>query len=68
MTLPIYYMPIKSRYCRVNFKHLQVLINLPKHHNDPFDRLIIAQSIAENMVILTKDDKFSLYATDVNWE
>ena len=52
----------------VNFGHLQHLLILPKYHNDPFERLIIAQSIAEDLDILTKDDKFNLYKVVINWE
>lgn len=41
--------------------HYQVLENLPQYHSDPFDRMIIAQAIAENLVIMTQDKKFKLY-------
>ncbi len=34
---------------------------LPNHHNDPFDRVIIAQAICESMKIITRDRKFELY-------
>lgn len=45
----------------LRLSHIQKLESLPMHHKDPFDRLIIAQSIAENMKILTADRLFSLY-------
>ncbi len=45
----------------IEFKHFSHLLNLPIHHNDPFDRIIICQSIIENISIITYDDKFSLY-------
>jgi PIN domain nuclease of toxin-antitoxin system len=41
--------------------HYQILENLPQYHNDPFDRMIIAQAIAEHLVIITQDEKFILY-------
>ena len=41
-------LPIKSA-------HLDELSNLPPIHNDPFDRLIIAQAMIENLIIITKD-------------
>jgi PIN domain nuclease of toxin-antitoxin system len=41
--------------------HYQILENLPQYHNDPFDRMIIAQAIAEHLVIITQDEKFRLY-------
>ena len=34
---------------------------LPKHHEDPFDRMLIAQANAENMVLLTGDRIFEKY-------
>jgi PIN domain nuclease of toxin-antitoxin system len=33
----------------INYQHLIVLSKLPKHHSDPFDRLIFSQAIAENL-------------------
>ena len=47
--------------------HLNQLKNLPKIHNDPFDRLIICQSIAENIPILTHDGKIPLYPVKTAW-
>ena len=41
--------------------HAYFLFDLPLHHGDPFDRQIIAQSIAEKIPIITSDEKFSLY-------
>jgi len=36
--------------------------SLPFHHKDPFDRLLIAQSIEENLTIVTADSQFSAYS------
>lgn len=41
--------------------HLQRLAELPLHHRDPFDHLLIAQSIAENATFMTEDQHASLY-------
>jgi PIN domain nuclease of toxin-antitoxin system len=46
-------------------EHLDVLASLPLHHRDPFDRLLIAQGIAEKMPILTDDRAFQRYAVQV---
>lgn len=48
-------------------KHLDELANLPFHHKDPFDRLIIAQSLAEKMTLVTKDIAFESYPIDLLW-
>ena len=34
---------------------------LPYHHRDPFDRMLIAQAIQRNMPIMSDDGKFSSY-------
>ena len=47
--------------------HLNKLWNLPKIHRDPFDRLIICQSLAENIPILTHDEKIPLYPVKTVW-
>lgn len=41
--------------------------HLESHHNDPFDRLLIAQSQIRNLPIITADKKFSLYDVNVIW-
>ena len=46
-------------------KHLSLLIKLPFHHRDPFDRLIIAQGISENLPILSSDASFKQYQIEV---
>lgn len=35
--------------------------DLPYHHKDPFDRMLIAQSIASKVTLMTDDSKFTLY-------
>ena len=49
-------------------KHLIQLSTLPMYHNDPFDRLIIAQAKSENMPVVTSDDKFSEYSITRIWK
>jgi len=44
-----------------NINHLKALEILPFHHDDPFDRFIIAQAISENFLIISKDSNFDLY-------
>lgn len=41
--------------------HAFYLFELPLHHNDPFDRQIIAQGLSEKIAIVTPDEKFSFY-------
>jgi PIN domain nuclease of toxin-antitoxin system len=51
----------------IGYTHLQALEALPLHHRDPFDRLLIAQSIAEDMPVATNDDAFALYGVKTLW-
>ena len=37
------------------------LSQLPIHHNDPFDRLLLSQSTIENMPLISADEKFKYY-------
>ena len=41
--------------------HVASLARLPLLHRDPFDRLLIAQAVTENLTIVSRDRKFSLY-------
>jgi PIN domain nuclease of toxin-antitoxin system len=47
--------------------HAVKIYDLPSHHSDPFDRIIIAQAIVEKMVVLTSDRVFEKYPIDVVW-
>ncbi|MBF0103282.1 MAG: type II toxin-antitoxin system VapC family toxin [Desulfobacterales bacterium] len=51
----------------INFSHTLQLVNLPLYHRDPFDRLIIAQAMTENMVVITKDENFKNYPIQIVW-
>ena len=42
-------------------QHAFSLFGLPAHHGDPFDRQIIAQALAEEIPVVTSDEKFGLY-------
>ena len=47
--------------------HIYGLAALPSHHKDPFDRLMIAQAIAEHFTIVSADSKFGSYSINVLW-
>jgi PIN domain nuclease of toxin-antitoxin system len=51
----------------LEFSHLKTLSILGNHHRDPFDRLLIAQSIAEQMPILSADPHFQSYDVELLW-
>ena len=45
----------------ISLAHALASARLPRHHGDPFDRLLIAQAQAEGLTILTADRKFAAY-------
>ncbi|MCL2765503.1 MAG: type II toxin-antitoxin system VapC family toxin [Treponema sp.] len=47
--------------------HLSTLENLPMIHRDPFDRLLIATAIAENMTLITVDENIVKYEVSQIW-
>ncbi|MGH9513568.1 MAG: type II toxin-antitoxin system VapC family toxin [Terriglobales bacterium] len=51
----------------VTQEHSLKVYDLPMHHRDPFDRLIVAQAIIEEMTILTSDQTFGKYPVNVVW-
>lgn len=46
---------------QTSVEQLERLQKLPFHHNDPFDRLLIAQAQEENLIIITEDGNFKHY-------
>ena len=51
----------------ITTEHILALNNLPFHHKDPFDRLLIAQGIVEDFTIVTVDSALSAYPAKVLW-
>lgn len=51
----------------ISFQHLRRLDALPLLHRDPFDRLLIAQALTENVPLLTGDSIFAAYGATPIW-
>jgi PIN domain nuclease of toxin-antitoxin system len=45
----------------VTWLHVRQTRNLPRHHGDPFDRVLIAQAMVEDLVLVTTDAAMSAY-------
>ncbi len=52
---------------QISIEHTAALIELPFHHRDPFDRLMIAQAQVEQLPIISKDSAFSAYKIQQIW-
>jgi PIN domain nuclease of toxin-antitoxin system len=51
----------------IELSHVYTIGQLPLHHRDPFDRLIIAQSMTEKMPIASIDKAFDAYSIERIW-
>jgi PIN domain nuclease of toxin-antitoxin system len=51
----------------VRVEHTSIITVLPFHHRDPFDRLLIAQAMIENMSIVSGDKAFDDYDINRLW-
>jgi PIN domain nuclease of toxin-antitoxin system len=52
---------------QITFDHVKRLEKLPLHHCDSFDRILIAQSLEENLPVVTSDPLFARYPIQVIW-
>ncbi len=59
----------ETGYQKIAISTPQVLkmANLPFHHRDPFDRILIAQAQAENLTLITKDGDIPKYEVEILW-
>lgn len=51
----------------VQISHAVHVYDLPPHHNDPFDRMLIAQSRLESLPLVTKDEDIRRYDLETIW-
>ncbi len=52
----------------IELVHALHVENLPRHHRDPFDRLLVAQSMIEKIAIVSSDEKFDAYGVVRLWK
>ncbi len=57
----------RLRLMPIELIHIYALATLPDHHRDPFDRLLIAQAVSENLPILTSDPLIARYPILTVW-
>lgn len=51
----------------ISFPHVAKVADLPFHHRDPFDRLIVAQALIEGLPVITADPVFTKYGVRRLW-
>ena len=52
---------------QIDVKHAEAIVTLPHHHKDPFDRMLIAQSVVENVALVSSDETFDAYPIQRLW-
>ena len=45
----------------INISHALAVGELPRHHNDPFDRILVAQAKVEGLTLVTRDENMKMY-------
>ncbi|MDR0325260.1 MAG: type II toxin-antitoxin system VapC family toxin [Oscillospiraceae bacterium] len=53
-------LPVKDEY-------MEKLFDLPLHHKDPFDRLLVSSAVVEDMTLITADEHIPKYDVKVLW-
>jgi len=54
-----------TRILPIELRHALHVAQLPPHHRDPFDRMLVAQALIERMPVLTADRRFTAYGVEV---
>lgn len=63
--LPEYLRTTQFAELPVTWHHGKLAGDLPRHHNDPFDRLLVAQAQGEELTLVTHDSAVRRYEVDV---
>jgi PIN domain nuclease of toxin-antitoxin system len=51
----------------ITIEHAEAVRELPMHHRDPFDRLLVVQAQIEHLTLVTRDAAFDPYDVTVSW-
>lgn len=58
---------LRSTILPITVEYADVQAQLPSHHRDPFDRMLIAQAMAEEMLLVANEDTFDQYGVSRLW-
>ncbi len=73
LTLPVreyvpQHMAVNSfKQLPISFRHISRVETLPLHHRDPFDRLLVTQTMEEKLILISADMAFDLYEVERIW-
>jgi PIN domain nuclease of toxin-antitoxin system len=55
------------RFLPIGVRHAAAVEALPRHHRDPFDRMLIVQAQAEELTLVTADETLAAYGVPILW-
>ncbi|MEO8096456.1 MAG: type II toxin-antitoxin system VapC family toxin [Acidobacteriota bacterium] len=58
---------LQARLLAVEIRHSFAMFDLPLHHKDPFDRMLIAQAFEDGLTLVTQDREFAAYGVPTVW-
>ena len=58
---------LKIEVLPITFSDTEQYLNLPLHHRDPFDRILVAQAINNSLVLISRDAAFDNYEIQRIW-
>jgi PIN domain nuclease of toxin-antitoxin system len=67
VTLPAWVAHMNMQVLPVEAAHAYAVYGLPMLHKDPFDRMLIAQAVAEGLVLVTNDEEIRRYEIKWTW-
>jgi PIN domain nuclease of toxin-antitoxin system len=51
----------------ITFAHTEAYARLPRHHGDPFDRMLVAQALTDRLTLVTRDRALAPYGVQIVW-
>ena len=51
----------------ISLRHTARVAELPQHHGDPFDRMLVAQALCESMTLVSRDRELAKYGVKLLW-
>lgn len=52
----------------ISLQHTAQVAELPRHHGDPFDRMLVAQALCESMTLVSRDRALQRYGIRMLWQ
>ena len=66
-SLPAWVIDLGARVLSLDAAHAYAACGLPLLHKDPFDRMLVAQAVTEDLTLVTSDEKIRQYAVKCAW-